>query len=185
MPIPMIKRTVDEQEIKKALSFYTENIENSYKYYLEKVACLAYKGKPCIASISIGSPKIGLATEEYILQLPGRVNHVKKFINEKGELCAIDNEYLDEEGFYIIECINYLTDTYIRVRKEGYPLNLETGTAKLNRKYPEEHYYYNKKNGHFGGVLGNKESADKFAAKLTKAMDDLDTSLIQHSIELD
>lgn len=188
MPIPIIKRSVEEQkraeEAQKRLSLYTENIDNAYTYYLEKVACLAMKGKFCVTLTTASNHELGLDTNEYILQIPGCVHCIKEFVTKDGKVSAVQDEYIDKDGFYNIITVNYLTNTYIRVRKGGYSLNLESGTPNLGRKYPEEHYYYDKKNGYiYGGRLRDKETAEKFATKIDKSLDELNTLLIQYEMK--
>ena len=107
MPIPIIKRSVEEQkraeEAQKRLSFYTENINSAYIRYLEKTLRLAMAGKYCISLKTASNHELGLDTNEYILQTPGCVHYIKEFVTKDGKVSAVQDEYIDKDGNYTIE----------------------------------------------------------------------------------
>lgn len=184
MPIPIIKRTPEEikkrEQAEKHLSFYTDNISNAYKYYLEKVACLAMSGQDCLTLEGdrlIEHTIIEAQPNKYVIKIDNVIYVVSVILNSKAKETGICIDFLGEDGFFHVVAKNQLTKEYVKVIKSGYQIDLKTGQAV--GEFSGSRQYYNAKNNNYYNHSASKMSADTLVSEIEGLIDKVENAYNQ------
>lgn len=185
MPIPIIKKTAEEikktEQAKKYLSFYTEKIENAYKYYLEKVACLAMGDEDVLViedDRNLETP-LGFHQFAYIIKIGNFIYQINLSLDGRGRELGATVEFLGKDGLFHVMSVNKSTQEYANVVKPGYPIQAVEGRRRAEKS--GESQYFNRKTGYAYGFYGKHDNAEKLANEIEDLIKTIKTAYEEQS----